>query len=69
MDLAFHGIIGRLIAIYLDDLTVFSKDCDNHLYHLQEVLDKFHKHDISLNPKKLVFWITEGKLFGHISSK
>lgn len=26
MDLAFHGVLGRYIVVYLDDLTIFSKD-------------------------------------------
>lgn len=69
MDLAFRGIVGRYIVLYLDDLTVFSKDRENHLFHLQDVLERCRKHDISLNPKKSVFGVTGGKLLGHIVSK
>ncbi|XP_059076512.1 uncharacterized protein LOC131875838 [Cryptomeria japonica] len=69
MDLAFRGIVGRYIVVYLDDLIVFSKDRENHLFHLQDVLERCRKHDISLNPKNSVFGVTEGKLLGHIVSK
>lgn len=69
MDLAFRGIVGRYIVVYLHDLTIFSKDRENHLFHLQDVLERCCKHDISLNPKKSVFGVTEGKLLGHIVSK
>jgi hypothetical protein len=54
MDYAFRGLIGKLIEIYQDDLTVFSKD---------------REFGISLNPAKSVFGVTEGKLLGHIITK
>ena len=31
MDYAFKGLIGKLIEIYQDDLTVFSKDGKTHI--------------------------------------
>lgn len=37
MDLGFHGTMGRYIVVYLDDLTIFSKDHENHLFHLKDV--------------------------------
>ncbi|XP_057862523.1 uncharacterized protein LOC131070879 [Cryptomeria japonica] len=55
MDLALRGTVGRYIIVYLDDLTIFSKDCENHLFHLKDVLERYRKHNISLNPKKLFF--------------
>ena len=38
MDYAFKGLIGRIIEIYQDDLTVFSKDGKSHIGHLKQVL-------------------------------
>jgi hypothetical protein len=35
MDYAFRGLIGKLIEIYQDDLTVFSKDGKTHICHLR----------------------------------
>jgi hypothetical protein len=40
MDYAFRGLIGKLIEIYQDDLTVFSKDGKTHINHLRQVLDR-----------------------------
>ena len=40
MDYAFRGLIGKLIEIYQNDLTVFSKDGKTHLNHLRQVLDR-----------------------------
>ena len=57
------------VVVYLDDLTVFSGLDDEHLYHLRVVFQRCRKFRISLNPKKCLFAMDEGKLLGHIISK
>jgi hypothetical protein len=69
MDYAFRGLIGKLIEIYQDDLTVFSKDGKTHINHFRQVFDRCREFGISLNPAKSVFGVTEGKLLGHIITK
>jgi hypothetical protein len=69
MDYAFRGLIGKLIEIYQDDLTVFSKDGKTHIDHLRQVLDRCREFGISLNLSKSIFGVTEGKLLGHIITK
>ena len=69
MDIAFAKEIHDFLVIYLDDLTVFSKTDQEHLDHLKQVFIKCRKYGISLNPKKSLFGLEEGKLLGHIISK
>ena len=69
MDQAFSDLIGKIIAIYQDDPTVFSKERDDHVKHLKKVFYRCRKFGISLNPKKSTFGIDEGKLLEHIISK
>ena len=69
MDIAFAKEIHEFLVIYLDDITVFSKTNDEHLDHLRQVFIKCRKYGISLNPKKTLFGLEEGKLLGHIISK
>ena len=57
------------MVIYLDDVTIFSGSDDEHLEHLQGNFEKCRKYGLSLNPKKYVFALEEGKLLGHIFSK
>lgn len=38
MDLAFQSFLGKFIVVYLDDLIVYSKECQDHFFHLQQVL-------------------------------
>jgi hypothetical protein len=68
MDFAFRDLIQKIIEIYQDDLTVVSKNRKDHLSHLRIVFERCRKYGISLNPKKYVFGIDEGKLLGHVAS-
>ena len=69
MDIAFSEDIGYFIIIYLDDIIVFSKTNKEHLIHLRKVFEKCRKFGLSLNPKKTLFGLQEGKLLGHIISE
>jgi len=69
MDIDFSKEIHNFLVIYLDDLTVFSKSDQQHLDHLRQVSLKCIIYGISLNPKKSLFGLEEGKLLGHIISK
>ena len=59
----------RIIVIYLDDLTVYSKKREHHFEDLEKVLSRCRQHGVSLNPKKSIFFVEEGKLLGHIISR
>ena len=69
MNIAFSEELSFFIIIYLDDVTVFSKIDEEHLEHLRKIFKKCRKFGISLNPKKTLFGLQEGKLIGHIISK
>eukprot|EP00253_Pinus_taeda_P035841 PITA_35841 len=69
MDIAFAKEIHDFLVIYLDDLTAFSKSDQEHSKHLRQVFLIIKKYGISLNPKKSLFGLEEGKLLGHIISK
>ena len=57
------------MVIYQDDLTTYSKEVKDHYRHLKKIFVKALEYGVSLNPKKCVFVVTEGKLLGHIVSK
>ena len=69
MDISFVEELGKFIVIYLDDVIVYSQSDEEHLQHLIRVFEKCRKFGISLNPKKILFGLEEGKLLGHIISK
>ncbi len=69
MDFTFADEMDHSIVIYLNDIAVFSKTDVEHLNHLRRVFEKCWKFGISLNPKKILFGLQEGKNLGHIISK
>ena len=69
MDIAFCGLIGCSVVVYLDDVTIFSKKKEEHAFHLKHIFERYQKYGISLNPNKCVFAVTEGKLLGHVIFK
>eukprot|EP00253_Pinus_taeda_P020112 PITA_20112 len=69
MDTAFRGLINRTVVVYLDDITVFSKERSNHLHDLNQIFQRCKRYGISLNPKKSFFALDQGKLLGFIVSR
>lgn len=69
MEFAFKGLIEKSIIIYMDDLTVFSKNKSQHAEDLKRTFERRRSFGISLNLKKNIFGASRGKLLGHIISK
>ena len=55
--------------IYIDDITVFSRQATNHVNDLKKVFERCKNYGISLNPKKSYFSLDEGNFLGFIMSK
>lgn len=66
MDKDFKGLLNKCIAIYMNDLIVFSKNQSTHIIDLRKVFNRCQKYGISLNPKKCLYGVTKGKILGHI---
>lgn len=62
MDIDFFG--DKFVVIYLDDITIFSKSDEEHLYHLKRTFDKCRRFGLSLNPKKSIFCSEKRKTIG-----
>jgi len=63
MDFSFRDLIQKIIEIYQEDLTIVSKNINDHVSHLRNFFKRCRKYGISLNPKKSIFGIDKGKLF------
>jgi hypothetical protein len=69
MDITFSEEEDRFVVIYLDDITVYSNNDQDHLEHLKRVFQKCRKFGISLNPKKSNFAMKGGELLGDVISE
>ena len=54
---------------YLDDVLIWSSSLEDHLTHIQQVLDRFRSHNFKLKLKKCSFLQTETVHLGFVISK
>lgn len=57
------------VAIYVDDIVIFSDSAEEHSRHVQEVLQRLTKYNLIVNPEKCHFFCTEVVLLGFIVNK
>jgi hypothetical protein len=69
MNDLFRPHLNKFIAIYLDDILVFSKNPDEHLQHLRTVLETLRKANLYGKLSKCEFNKKELKFLGHIVSR
>ncbi|XP_044317449.1 uncharacterized protein LOC123038055 [Drosophila rhopaloa] len=58
MDGLFSGPAWKYTLVYLDDIIVYSRTAEDHLDHLQQVLDKLQSAGLKLSPRKCHFFRT-----------
>lgn len=69
MDNLFRDIIGSYVAIYLDDILIYSSTLEKHKAHINEVLKRLSCIGFLLNPSKCFFGKESVTFLGHILSK
>lgn len=58
--------LGRFCVVYLDDILIYSKDEQEHLRHVELILQKLREHKLHVNLKKCAFGKTSVEFLGHI---
>lgn len=66
LEMIFHDIKFKYVYHYLDDIVIYSTSMDEHLNHLREVLHRLKKANLTVNPGKVKFAVTEFPFLGHI---
>ena len=69
MNHLFRKHLNKTVLIYLDDILIFSKTPEEHLQHIQEVLQIIEANGLSVKTSKCHFFQQELKFLGHIISK
>ena len=66
LDIVLSPFKWRTCLIYLDDVIIFSKNYDDHLEHVEQVLSALYEANITLKIKKCVFFSNMVNYLGHI---
>ena len=69
MTQVLRGLNWKFVLVYVDDILVFSKSFEEHLWHLEQVFNRLRDANLTLKPSKCVFAAKEVKYLGHIISK
>jgi hypothetical protein len=66
MNLIFHGLLGIILEVYIDDVVVKSDSMDGHLADLCLALERMCRYGLKMNPLKCAFDVSVGKFLGFI---
>ena len=66
MNSMFRPFLSKFVAVYLDDVLVFSNTLEEHLIHLRKVLEVLRGNNIRCNPNKCTLAAKEVLYLGHI---
>lgn len=58
-------IVHDFIIVFIDDILIFSPDEDQHIGHVDAVLQRLANHELFVNPKKCTFMVNEVDFLGY----
>ena len=68
MDCVLAGLQWSSCLVYIDDIIIIGRSFDEHLHHLQQVLDRLKSAGLKIQPSKCHFLQQKVKFLGHIVS-
>ena len=68
MDCVLAGLQWSSCLVYIDDVIIIGRSFDEHLHHLQQVLDRLKLAGLKIQPTKCHFLQREVNFLGHIVS-
>jgi hypothetical protein len=69
MNNTFSDYMGKFVRIYIDDIVIFSNSFEEHLKHVESVLERLAKCNIKANREKCHFFLKEMRVLGKIISE
>ena len=68
MNEVFKDMLDVSVIVYLDDILVYSKNPDDHIKHITEVLECLHTNDLFIKVNKCEFSMDTTNFLGFIVS-
>lgn len=68
MNEVFRPYLRQFVLVFFDDILMFSKNPQEHAYHLRLVLEKLQQHQLYANMKKCEFGCSSIEYLGHVIS-
>jgi hypothetical protein len=68
MNSVFMRELDKFVVVFIDDILIYSKNEEEHAWHLQIVLTRLRKHQLYAKFSKCAFWLEEIQFLGHVLS-
>jgi hypothetical protein len=68
MNHMLRAFIGKFVVVYFDDILIYSKEIDEHISHLRQVLDVLRKESLYVNLKMCDFCMDRIVFLGYVVS-
>lgn len=68
-DLIFQGLKWRIVNVFADDILIFSRTFDDHLHHIELILDRIISAGLKLKLEKCVWAQFEVEYLGHLINR
>ena len=69
MNRVFRPIMDQFVVIFIDDILIYLKSIEEHVYHLKTVLQTLREQHIYAKFSKYDFWLESVPFLGYIVSK
>ena len=66
MNKVFHPYLDQFVIVFIDDILVYSKNTEKHVFHLQIVLQTLRDRQLYAKFFKCEFWFNEAVFLGHV---
>ncbi|KAL5838964.1 hypothetical protein ACOSQ4_011572 [Xanthoceras sorbifolium] len=69
MNRIFRPYLDKFVVVFIDDILVYSRTCEEHVEHLNIVLQTLRMNQLYAKKDKCDFWLTEVRFLGHMISQ
>src|SRR6266487_3209359 len=69
MNKVLGDSIHKYVMVYLDDVIIYSKSFEEHLRHIEDVLNRIRRVNLRLKAEKCHFGASELQFLGHVVGK
>ena len=69
MHRIFKPYLDRFVVVFIDDILVYSKTCEEHEQHLRIILQTLREHQLYAKFSKFEFWLKRISFLGRVISQ
>ena len=66
MNRMFHPYLDQFVILFIDDILVYSKNVEEHVFHLRIILQTFKEKQLYAKFSMCEFWLNEVVFLGHV---